>query len=99
MPVISSFARNTLPSESSYTFHFSTPTRSNSTCVVLTLLGSSVVGGGFVGVLLNVFGAMVVKRFWDDQAYTGCPVGSQSVPRKILVMMSRPKSEVPSSSL
>src|SRR5213080_3250525 len=46
MPVTSSLALNTVPSDSSYTFHLSGPTRSKSTEVVFVLLGSIDVGGG-----------------------------------------------------
>src|SRR3989442_840795 len=48
IPVISSLALNTLPSEISYTFHLSGPTRSKSTWVVFVVFGSRAVGGGFV---------------------------------------------------
>src|SRR5437773_7664778 len=68
MPVTSSLALNTVPSDSSYTFHLSGPTRSKSTEVVFVVLGSIDVGGGFVGVPRRGLGQIVVKRFWLDQA-------------------------------
>src|SRR5206468_12998196 len=78
MPVTSSLALNTVPSDSSYTFHLSGPTRSKSTEVVFVLLASLDVGGGFEALLLSALGQSVVNMCWLDQAQMGWPLGSYS---------------------